>query len=65
MGRDYSSILSLINVEAQTEAYIMELKKVKVKFLNRRLQREIDKLWDAGIINEKVIEEWSKEHMRI
>lgn len=44
MGRDCSSILSLINVEAQTEAYIMELKNVKVKFLNRRLQREIDKL---------------------
>ena len=65
MGRDYSSILSLINVEAQTEASIMELKKVKVKFLNRRLQREIDKLWDAGIINEKVIEEWGKEHMHI
>ena len=55
------NLLSCVDKEED----IVELKEVIVQFLNRRLQREIDKLWDAGIINEKVIEEWGKEHMRI
>ncbi len=54
------NLLSCVDKEED----IVELKEVIVQFLNRRLQREIDKLWDAGIINEKVIEEWGKEHMR-
>ena len=43
---------------------IVELKEVIVQFLNKRLQKEIDKLWDARIVNEEVIEQWGKEHMR-
>ena len=54
------NLLSCIDKEED----IIELKEVLVQFLNRCLQREIDKLWDAGIINEKVIEDWGKEHMR-
>lgn len=54
------NLLSCVDKEED----IIELKEVLVQFLNRCLQREIDKLWDAGIINEKVIEDWGKEHMR-
>jgi len=31
---------------------------------NELAQKEIDSLWDEGIINEKTIEQWGEEHMR-
>ena len=34
------------------------------KFFAERADRELEKLWDEGIINEQVIEDWGKEHMR-
>lgn len=54
------NLLSCVDKEED----IVELKEVIVQFLNKRLQKEIDKLWDARIVNEEVIEQWGKEHMR-
>lgn len=47
-----------------TEEDLMALKQVLVKFLNSRLQAQIDKLWDDGTITESTIEQWSQEHLR-
>lgn len=41
-----------------------ELKSIIVQFLNNRMQKEIDSLWDEGIVNEETIEQWGDEHMR-
>jgi hypothetical protein len=54
------NLLSCVNKEDD----LAELKNVIVQFLNTRMQREIDKLWDAGVINDEQIEQWGKEHMR-
>ena len=54
------NVLSCINKEED----IAELKTVIVQFLNSRLQKEIDRLWDNGTLNNEKIAEWSKEHMR-
>ena len=43
---------------------IIALKNVIVQFLNSRLQKELDKLWDEGKITPEVIEQWGQEHMR-
>jgi hypothetical protein len=43
---------------------IIALKNVIVQFLNSRLQKELDKLWDDGKITPEVIEQWGQEHMR-
>ncbi|MBQ6681638.1 MAG: dephospho-CoA kinase [Prevotella sp.] len=43
---------------------VAELKNVIVRFLNSRLQNEIDHLWDNGTLNEEKISEWKHEHMR-
>ncbi len=37
----------------QSEEDLADLKRTLVKFMNERLQREMDKLWDSG--------EWSEE----
>ncbi|MBR6828076.1 MAG: dephospho-CoA kinase [Prevotella sp.] len=56
----------LINVLScvDKEEDIAELKTLIVKFLNSRLQKEIDRLWDNGTLTEQKVAEWEKEHMR-
>ncbi len=58
----YELLNMLSNVTRDED--IATLKRLLVNFLNDCLQKEIDRLWDEGIINEKVIESWGKEHMR-
>jgi len=43
---------------------VAELKNVIVQFLNTRLQREIDRLWNNGTLTEEKTAAWSQEHMR-
>ena len=54
------NVLSCVNKDED----IAELKTVIVQFLNTRLQREIDRLWDDGTLTEENTAAWSEEHMR-
>ena len=54
------NVLSCVNKEED----IMELKSVIVKFLNTRLQKEIEHLWEEGTLTEQKVAGWSDEHMR-
>jgi hypothetical protein len=56
----------LINVLSclEKEEDIAELKTVIVHFLNSRLQKEIDRLWDDGTLTEQKVAKWADEHMR-
>ena len=46
------------------EEDIADLKSVIVQFLNSRLQKEIDRLWDNGDLTDEKVAQWSHEHMR-
>lgn len=54
------NLLSCVNSKEDMK----ELKSVLVQFLNNRMQKEIDSLWDEGMVNEETIEQWGDEHMR-
>ena len=54
------SALAQLNSEEDLRA----LKDALSKFFAERADREMERLWDEGVINEQVIEKWSKEHMR-
>ena len=54
------NVLSCIDREED----VAELKTVIVQFLNTRLQREIDRLWDNGTLTEQTMKDWESEHMR-
>ena len=54
------NILSCINKDED----IAELKTVIVQFLNSRLQKEIERQWDNGNLNEEKVAAWGQEHMR-
>ena len=43
---------------------LSELKKLLVSFLNERLQRELDILWDNGLLDDNKLESLSHEHLR-
>lgn len=48
----------------QGDEDLMALKSVLVQFLNDRLQRELNQLWDNGTINETKMNEWRNTHYR-
>lgn len=54
------NVLSCINKDED----LAELKTVIVQFLNSRLQKEIDRLWDDGTLTEEKVMAWGDEHMR-
>ena len=43
---------------------LSELKKLLVSFLNERLQRELDVLWEKGSLDEKKLDSLRHEHLR-
>lgn len=49
----------------QTDEDLQALKAVLVQFLNDRLQRELDRLWNCGTIDEVKMNEWRNTHYRI
>ena len=54
------NLLSCINKDED----VTELKSVIVQFLNSRLQKEIDRLWDDGTLTDAHVAAWQHEHMR-
>ena len=54
------NVLSCVDKEED----LAELKTLIVQFLNTRLQKEIDRLWDDGTLTEEKVEAWGSEHMR-
>ena len=48
----------------QSEQDLEDLKRTLMKFMNERMQREMDKLWDSGFCSEEKLEAMKTEHMR-
>ncbi len=53
---------SVAHLESQEE--LRELKHTLSLFFAKLADKEMERLWDEGVINEEVMEEWSHEHMR-
>ena len=48
----------------KSEEDLRELKQAISNFFAERADREMERLWEEGVINEEVIEGWKNEHMR-
>ncbi len=48
----------------QSEQDLEDLKRTLMKFMNERMQREMDKLWDSGSWSEEKLEAMKIEHLR-
>ena len=47
-----------------SEEHLLEIKRVLTEYLARRVDQEMEQLWNEGKINDEIIESWGKEHMR-
>ena len=43
---------------------IQVIRNVLASYYAQKAEEEMDRLWENGTINEQVIEQWGKEHMR-
>ena len=43
---------------------LTELKRVLSRFFADRADKEMERLWDEGVINEQILDSWGKEHLR-
>ena len=48
----------------QSEQDLEDLKRTLMKFMNERMQREMDELWDSGSWSEEKLEAMKTEHLR-
>ena len=48
----------------KSEEDLRELQQAISNFFAERADREMERLWEEGVINEEVIEGWKNEHMR-
>ena len=58
--------LELMNAlnSIRSEAELNEFKDLVARYFAEKAQKAIDALWEEGVINEEVIEQWGNEHMR-
>ena len=47
----------------ESEDTLNEIKDMLSNYFAQKAEREIDKLWDNGQVNNTIIEEWKHEHM--
>lgn len=47
-----------------SEENLKEIRDVLVKHFAKKVDDEMDALWNEGKINQDTIEEWGKEHLR-
>ena len=41
-----------------------DIRRMLGQYFAKQAEDAIDRLWDEGILNDGVMEEWKKEHMR-
>lgn len=58
--RDVLNVVSVL----QTDEDVKALRKVLIKFMNERLQDEMDKLWNNGAWSTDKLNQMKKEHLR-
>jgi len=67
MHMSYSQMAQLELLDAlnniNSEAELNEFKNVLAHYFANKAQKAIDALWDEGVINDEIIEQWGQEHM--
>lgn len=57
------AVLNVISC-LQSEQDLADLKRTLIKFMNERMQREMDKLWESGEMSNEKLQEMQSEHLR-
>ena len=47
-----------------SEAEMQDIRRMLGQYFAKRAEDAIDRLWDEGVLNDNVMEEWKSEYMR-
>ncbi|MBR1801172.1 MAG: hypothetical protein IJ767_06740 [Bacteroidaceae bacterium] len=47
-----------------SEVEMQDIRRLFGQYFAKRAEDALDRLWDEGVLNESVMEEWKNEHMR-
>ena len=47
-----------------SEAEMQDIRRMFGQYFAKRAEDALDRLWDEGVLDESVMEEWKNEHMR-
>ena len=47
-----------------SEAEMQDIRRMLGQYFAKRAEDAFDRLWDEGVLNDNVMEEWKSEHMR-
>ena len=47
-----------------SEVEMQDIRRMLGQYFAKRAEDAIDRLWDEGVLNDSVMEEWKSEHMR-
>ena len=50
--------------KVSSEAEMRDIRNLLGRYFAKRAEDALDRLWDEGVLNEGVMEEWKNEHMR-
>ena len=56
-------MLELIS-RVTSEAEMRDIRRMLGQYFAKQAEDAIDRLWDEGVLNDGVMEEWRNEHMR-
>ena len=63
LNQAQQAVLNVISC-LQSEQDLIDLKRTLVKFMNDRLQRKMDKLWESDEISNEKLQEMQSKHLR-
>ena len=63
LNQAQQAVLNVISC-LQSEQDLADLKRTLIKFMNDRLQRKMDKLWESDEISNEKLQEMQSEHLR-
>ena len=47
-----------------SEVEMQDIRRLLGQYFAKRAEDALDRLWDEGVLDESVMEEWKNEHMR-
>lgn len=56
-------MLELVS-RVSSEVEMQDIRRMLGQYFAKRAEDALDRLWDEGVLNDKVMEEWKFEHMR-
>ena len=62
LNQAQQAVLNVISC-LQSEQDLADLKRTLIKFMNDRLQRKMDKLWESDEISNEKLQEMQSEHL--